>query len=361
MVAALWAAVAVLVVVVVLVSLVSFELLRRHGEVLERLDELEDAVASAGSGGGDGPASPAPPVGAALPAFELPDLDGRRVSLADFRGQRLLLVHWDPSCRYCAEVAPALARAQPELERCGLRALLVSHGDVAGNRAMAERHDLDLPIVLQENGAVVEAFARMGTPVAYLVDEHGRLARPAALGSQEVPKLLAEAVAGRRRLAAERPLSQSRLRRDGLQPGETAPDFVLDDLDGRRVSLDSYRGQRLLLVFSDPNCGPCQELMPSLAELERRHGGAAASVVLVSRGDREENREKARRHGVHFPVVIQPGWSLSKQYGIFATPVAFLVDRDGRVAAEVAKGSEEVLALARQALAPTPAPAPAGR
>ena len=41
---------------------------------------------------------------------------------------------------------------------------------------------------------------------------------------------------------------------------------------------------------------------------------------MVSRGELEENRRKAEASAVEFPVVLQPGWKLSKQYGIFATP-----------------------------------------
>jgi hypothetical protein len=44
--------------------------------------------------------------------------------------------------------------------------------------------------------------------------------------------------------------------------------------------------------------------------------------------------------------VIQDGWRVSKQYGIFATPVAFLIDENGLIAAKVARGREEILRLA---------------
>ena len=72
---------------------------------------------------------------------------------------------------------------------------------------------------------------------------------------------------------------------------------------------------------------------------------------MVSRGEPEENRRKAAEHGVEFPVVIQPQWKLSKEYGIFATPVAFLINEDGVIAKNVANGAHEILALAREGLA----------
>ena len=50
---------------------------------------------------------------------------------------------------------------------------------------------------------------------------------------------------------------------------------------------------------------------------------------MIGRGDLEENRRKAEAHDFRFPVLVQKRWELSKEYGIFATPVAFLIDGRG--------------------------------
>jgi alkyl hydroperoxide reductase subunit AhpC len=71
---------------------------------------------------------------------------------------------------------------------------------------------------------------------------------------------------------------------------------------------------------------------------------------MVGRGDAEENRKKAKQSGFDFPVVVQRKWELSKQYGIFATPVAFLIDEEGIIARDVATGVDAILELAQQAL-----------
>ena len=69
---------------------------------------------------------------------------------------------------------------------------------------------------------------------------------------------------------------------------------------------------------------------------------------MVGRGDLGENRRKALEHGMEFPVIVQSRWKLSKEYGIFATPVAFVIDEQGVIAEDVAVGPEQILALARQ-------------
>jgi len=67
---------------------------------------------------------------------------------------------------------------------------------------------------------------------------------------------------------------------------------------------------------------------------------------MVTRGDAGENRHKAEKYGFEFPVVIQERWNLSKEYGIFAVPVAFLIDEQGVIARNVARGVDEILSLA---------------
>jgi hypothetical protein len=43
---------------------------------------------------------------------------------------------------------------------------------------------------------------------------------------------------------------------------------------------------------------------------------------------------------------MQDKWKLSKEYGIFATPVAYLIDENGVLRSDVAMGSSQILALA---------------
>jgi peroxiredoxin len=138
-------------------------------------------------------------------------------------------------------------------------------------------------------------------------------------------------------------LEDSRINRDGLPVGTHAPDFRLTRVDGGELSLDDYREKSLLLVFSDPECGPCNQLMPELERVHRR--SPDLQVLMVSRGDREANLAKGSEHGITFPMVLQRKWEISREYGIFATPVAYLIDEPG-IIADVAVGPGPILSLA---------------
>ncbi|MCI0745940.1 MAG: TlpA family protein disulfide reductase, partial [Verrucomicrobia subdivision 3 bacterium] len=119
--------------------------------------------------------------------------------------------------------------------------------------------------------------------------------------------------------------------------------FRLPRLDGGELALEELRGRRLLLIFSDPHCGPCNALAPKLQEFNREHPEVA--LLMISRGEPKENRAKVKEHGLTFPVVLQQQWEISRKYAMFATPIAYLIDEAGIIAADVAVGTEAIQKL----------------
>jgi peroxiredoxin len=340
---------------------VLYQVVKQQGRMLLRLDEVERRSAHGSRGTVttgltlDGaPARPRGlPVGTPFAPFHLPDLTGQMVTLDDFGGQQQLLVYWSPQCGFCDLIAPDLAVLQADLSKRNVQLVLVSYGDAEANSALAEEHGLACPILLLQKEQRLEAFTHLGTPSAYLLDAQGQVLRPVAVGADQVLALAREAAAPRakgKRLPGERPLSESHIERHGLKPGTPAPPFQLPDVYGRPVSLQEYRGRKVLLIFTDPHCGPCDQLAPHLVRLYGQHRDNGPALVMIGRGDPEENRRKVETHGFEFPVVLQRRWELSKAYGIFATPVAFLVGEEGVIAREVAIGTEAIMVLAQEGL-----------
>jgi len=351
-------------------------------------------------------------LGTDFPPFEFPDLGGGMVALGDVRGHRVLLVNWDFECGFCGAIAPELTSLEASLEARNVRLVLLAKGDAESNRSQAAALGLRCRILLLQGREKPLPFEHRGTPVAYLLDEEGRIAAPFASGRDEVLSLVRK-VAGDEHsasqteepesksigLSGQPPLTETRERHriklpgfivrgeiglgdvikrvtsafgikpcvgcarrasllnrwmtffgtgGGLiKPGNRAPVFRLPDLQGRVVSLEEYHGRRVLLVFSDPQCGPCDELAPHLVSLQREHEKNGLSIILVGHGDADENRHKAVQHGFQFPVVIQRKWQLSKEYGTIATPAAFLIGQDGVIVKDAAVGRDAILALAR--------------
>jgi methylamine dehydrogenase accessory protein MauD len=127
--------------------------------------------------------------------------------------------------------------------------------------------------------------------------------------------------------------------------GQQAPEFELPYLDGRSVTLADLRalGRPVLLLFTDPGCGPCTALLPDVGRWQGERADRL-TVAIVSRGEIEENRAKAEEHGLH-TVLVQGDREVSEAYGSNGTPSAVVVAPDGSISSEVAPGADAIRGL----------------
>ncbi|MGA7342275.1 MAG: TlpA disulfide reductase family protein [Terracidiphilus sp.] len=129
--------------------------------------------------------------------------------------------------------------------------------------------------------------------------------------------------------------------------GKMAPEFELDDLSGRKVSLESYRGKALLVNFWATWCAPCKIETPWLVELRNKYASQGFEILGVdSEGDDLQADDKAgwakdkaevgkfvEQMKVPYPVLID-GDSISTPYGgLDELPMSFFVDRHGTIVA----------------------------
>ncbi len=132
----------------------------------------------------------------------------------------------------------------------------------------------------------------------------------------------------------------------GLPIGRVAPDFELEDLDGRSVGLPALLGPRpVLLAFVDPDCRPCRALLP---DLKRWQEEGELSIVPVSRGSRSANLQELGSQALT-GVLLQRDGEVAGAYEIKATPSAVLIGRDGRIASSVAAGPDAISELVARA------------
>jgi cytochrome c biogenesis protein CcmG/thiol:disulfide interchange protein DsbE len=134
---------------------------------------------------------------------------------------------------------------------------------------------------------------------------------------------------------------------DPLLPfkGKPAPEFALEDLSGKKVSLASYKGKAVLINFWATWCGPCKIETPWLIELRNQYAAQGFEVLGVSTDDLDRDDQQklsddkkeiahsvAQLH-IPYPVLID-GASIAKPYGgLDAMPTSFFVDRNGTVVA----------------------------
>ena len=291
-------------------------------------------------------AEPAPVQAAAAqadppaPAVRLPNLTGRTVDLADFRGSPTLVLFWNPGCGFCQQMLPDLKAWEANPPPGAPKLLVVSTGTVEANQAQGLRS----PVVLDQTWATGNAFGVTGTPSAELVDAAGRIAGAPAVGSTTVVALLRgeqprapvaapAAHANGAAAAAVAPVT--------LKVGQRAPAIKLPDLNGRTVDLADFRGARTVVLFWDPECDYCQQILPDLKAWEANRPKGAPKLLVVSTGTVEENRAM----GLRSPVLLDEGFGVGDAFGATSTPSVVLIDAQGRIASDLVAGDRSVLEL----------------
>lgn len=124
----------------------------------------------------------------------------------------------------------------------------------------------------------------------------------------------------------------------GLPVGERAPGFGLESLRGRLVTLEDLcaRNRPVLLVFSDPHCGPCAALLPRLVSWDQAYGDQL-TIALVSRGGADANRSAQGAQLAN--VLVQRDREVAQAYRVQGTPTAVAIAPDGTVASPLAVGA----------------------
>jgi uncharacterized membrane protein YphA (DoxX/SURF4 family) len=81
---------------------------------------------------------------------------------------------------------------------------------------------------------------------------------------------------------------------EGLPVGSAAPEFSLSGLHGETLTLEALRssGKPMMLLFTDPGCGPCNAMLPEVGRWQEEHA-QKLTLTLISRGE-VENQTKAK-------------------------------------------------------------------
>jgi peroxiredoxin len=112
-----------------------------------------------------------------------------------------------------------------------------------------------------------------------------------------------------------------------------APDWELNDLNGKTVKFSDFRGEVVILDFWATWCVPCRVEIPNFVEIQKQYGDRGLRVVGVSLDEQgpEVVKKFVKRFGVTYPIVIGNQKIADAYGGIDAIPTTFVIDRQGRI------------------------------
>ena len=118
-----------------------------------------------------------PQRGELVPGFSLALLDGSELTLADLRGQIVVLNFWASWCSPCRREAPALQRVWETYKDQGVVFVGVTYRDAKGaSLAFIKEYGITYPNGVDERGRISGDYGVTAVPETYVIDREGRLA-----------------------------------------------------------------------------------------------------------------------------------------------------------------------------------------
>lgn len=126
----------------------------------------------------------------------------------------------------------------------------------------------------------------------------------------------------------------------GVMVGAAAPDFTLKDLDGKDVSLASFKGKTVVLEWFNPGCpfvksSHSKGSLKGFAEKATKDGVVWLAINSGAPGKQghgvDANKDGAKTFGLAHPILLDEAGTVGKAYGATNTPQMVIVDAKGVV------------------------------
>ena len=122
----------------------------------------------------------------------------------------------------------------------------------------------------------------------------------------------------------------------GIPTGSAAPDFTLNTLDGKSVSLGTYNGKTVLLIYWRPDHDRSVLALQDEKDIFKRYKGKGVQVISLISGD--ENKDEVQKivkgNEIDFPVLIDADRQVYSSYGIRVYPTTIII-KDGKIAYDI--------------------------
>ncbi len=108
-----------------------------------------------------------------------------------------------------------------------------------------------------------------------------------------------------------------------------APELVLSDLNGRKVSLKEYRGKVVFLHFWATWCKPCKEEMPTIEKMHKEFKNRDFVILAVSIDKVGTDMVWSYVKEFTFSTLLASSGRIDDSYWSWGIPVSYIIDRNG--------------------------------
>jgi len=115
--------------------------------------------------------------------------------------------------------------------------------------------------------------------------------------------------------------------------GSVAPDFTLPTMDGKTLSLSSFKGKKVILNFWATWCAPCRQEMPEIEAFYKKLTGGNVVVLAVNLTAEEMNPDDVTKfvkdYQLTFPILLAQSQDIEAAYQVMTIPTSYIIDSKG--------------------------------
>ena len=117
-----------------------------------------------------------------------------------------------------------------------------------------------------------------------------------------------------------------------IVPGKPAPQFTLNDINGKPLSLSSFRGKYVLLDFWGSWCVWCIKGFPDMKKYYDKYKGKFEIIGIDCNDTEEKWKEAVKKHELPWLHVYNPSTSdLTTRYVLKGYPTKIMIDPEGNI------------------------------
>ena len=127
----------------------------------------------------------------------------------------------------------------------------------------------------------------------------------------------------------------------GYQEGNRAPEFTLQDLSGKNLSLSAFQGKIVMVNFWATWCNPCTRELPYFQEIQASESWPDDKLVILAinlKEPQEAVNSFITNKNYTFTVLLDSNGEVSTLYKVTGIPKTFFIDADG-IIREIKSGS----------------------
>lgn len=117
----------------------------------------------------------------------------------------------------------------------------------------------------------------------------------------------------------------------GMEKGNLAPDFELQNIEGKSIKLSSLKGKKVIVNFWASWCPPCRLEMPEMENYYAKNNGIEILAVNLTTAEKSRADVPAflKANGITFPVLLDENGEAAQLYNISSIPASFILDTKG--------------------------------